>query len=509
MLKQELQHKLIQKLSPQQIQFIQLLQLSTTELEKRVEEELTQNPALDSEKNGKDDDDNNEQDIRESDRETEKERDKDEDFSSKESEEDEVETFDEPVDTDIDISDYLSDDGDDDYSYASPRDPNEENREIPVAGHTTLYESLYEQLSALKQNERERTIAEHLIGMLDEDGYLRRPLKNVAYDLTFLSNIHADEAELEKILRDIQSFDPPGIAARNLQECLLIQLDAKEDQEDEDIQLAKKIINDHLDSLGKKHYQKILKSLKIDREKLRDVIDVITHLNPKPGEGQLSVRGQYIIPDFTVTGDNGELNISLNSRNAPELRVSKDYQQTLMGYQKSKDKEKDKKLKDQVQFIKQRLDNAKWFIEAIRQRQNTLMMTMKTIVGLQRDFFIAGDFMKLNPMILKDVADRIGMDISTVSRVVNSKYVQTDHGIYALKEFFSEGITTDEGTEVSNKEVKYVLLGMIEKENKNKPLTDERLTEMLNEKGYNIARRTVAKYREQLNIPVARLRKEL
>jgi len=491
MLKQGLSQKLLQKLSPQQIQFIQLLQLNTQELEKRVDEEITENPALETEK-----------------------------MESAEGEEPEEEKFEAESDNDFDDSDenedndyddyetgldeYIGDDGDD-YAYSGQNDPNEEKRELPMANVNTLYDVLNEQLSAVDLNEREKILAAHLIGMLEEDGYLRRPLKSIANDLAFLNQIQTDEAELEKILHIIQSFDPPGIGARSLEECLMIQLN-KMDQTHE-VQQAKKIIHHHMDDLAKKHYDKLMKSLKIERDDLKGVIDTITHLNPKPGESQINVKAQYIIPDFIVTTMDNEIQVSLNSKNAPELRVNRGYAETLKGYNESAIKSKT--LKNQVQFIKQKLDSAKWFIDAIKQRQNTLLQTMRCIVEFQKDFFLTGDIERLQPMILKDIADRIGMDISTVSRVANSKYVQTDFGIFSLKEFFSEGIQTESGDEVSNREVKEFLKEYIGKESKKRPLTDEKLTSMLNEKGYNIARRTVAKYREQLNIPVARLRKEI
>jgi RNA polymerase sigma-54 factor len=492
MLKQGLSHKLLQKLSPQQIQFIQLLQLSTVELEKRLDEEMTENPALEMEKN-----------------ETEAEQDEDkfdadEDYNTEtEGEgEDEGNDYD---DFDAEIGEYMGDDDGGDYAYTGQTDPNEEKRESPFANVNTLYDTLNEQLDAVNITEREKLLARHLIGMLEEDGYLRRALKSVANDLAFLSQVQTDEQELEKALHIIQTFDPPGIGARNLDECLTIQLNKME--QTHEVQQAKKIIHHHMDDLAKKHYDKLMKALKIERDDLKGVIDTITHLNPKPGESQINTKTQYIIPDFIVTTQDNELAVSLNSKNAPELRVNRGYQETLKGYNDSV--VKNKALKNQVQFIKQKLDSAKWFIDAIKQRQNTLLQTMKCIVEFQKDFFLTGDIEKLEPMILKDIADRIGMDISTVSRVANSKYVQTDFGIFSLKEFFSEGIQTDSGDEVSNREVKQFLKDKIGKESKKRPLTDEKLTDLLNEKGYNIARRTVAKYREQLNIPVARLRKEI
>jgi RNA polymerase sigma-54 factor len=492
MLKQGLSHKLLQKLSPQQIQFVQLLQLNTTELEKRVEEEITENPALESEAadvDGKDAADTLDENYEGA----------EEDFSGEEKEEGPDDSFQE------DLNDYMVGDDEDEYSSYQDSDPNEEYKELPFAQGNTLYDTLRDQLYSQRMTEREKELGRHLIGMLEEDGYLRRPLKNIAYDLAFLNQIETDEKELEAVLRIIQNFDPPGIGARSLEECLLLQLNRK-DQKNENVKIAKRMVKDYMEDLAKKHYEKLMKSLKIDRDKLKDVIELITHLDPKPGESQVNVKTQYIIPDFIVSSEDGDISVTLNSRNAPELRVSRSYQETLRGY---KEDAKNAQLKKQVQFIKQKLDGAKWFIEAIKQRQNTLLQTMKSIVEFQKEFFLSGDIEKLQPMILKDIADKIMMDISTVSRVANSKYVQTDFGIYPLKEFFSEGIQTDSGEEVSNKEVKSILSEMIGKESKKRPLTDEKLTDLLNERGYNIARRTVAKYREQLGIQVARLRKEI
>jgi RNA polymerase sigma-54 factor len=483
MLKQTLNQKLLQKLSPQQIQFIQLLQLNSAEIESKVEEELAENAALET---GKEDGDMDGDEL---------DMEKDMDSESVEHE-----------DTFEDLGDYLSDD-DDYHSYTPEYDKNEERREIPHASITTLYESLQEQLNAVELNPRQKLIADHLIGMIEEDGYLRRPLKNISYDMAFINNIQTDEIELEEILEIIQSLDPPGIGARDLRECLLIQL-GKKDPKNEDVQLAKTVIKSYLKELGNKHYDKLMKQLRINKSKLKIILEIITKLNPKPGESQVNTKTQYIIPDFLVTQlSDGEFQISLNAKNAPHLHVNKSFQDKIKAYVDVK--KKNKKIKEELQFIKQKLDNAKWFIEAIKQRQNTLLLTMSTIVDLQKDFFANGEFVKLKPMILKDIANRIEMDISTVSRVVSSKYVQTDFGIFPLREFFSEGIMKDDGEEVSNREVKKYLSEFIEKESKRKPLTDEKLTRLLNEKGYNIARRTVAKYREQMDIPVARLRKEL
>jgi len=490
MLKQTLSQKLLQKLSPQQIQFVQLLQLNSTEIANKVDEELAENSAL-------------EQSSQESDEEIKPDEDAilamDEEVDSSD---DDISTSDyEP-----DISEYLSDE--DNYqNYTPDYSSGEERKEIPLASYRTLYDTLLEQLQAVELNERQMKIASHLIGMIEEDGYLRRPLKSISYDLAFINNLQTNENELEEILLIIQTLDPPGIAARDLRECLLIQLNRKEEQSDE-IKLARKIVTYYLNELANKHYDKLIKNLEINKDYLKKIIDIITKLNPKPGESQVNFKSQYIIPDFIVTQiSESDFDISLNSNNSPQLRINKEFQEKLEGY--NEQKKKSKKLKDELQFIKQKLDNAKWFIEAIKQRQQTLLMTMSTIVEYQKDFFITGDYTKLKPMILKDIADRISMDISTVSRVVSSKYVQTDLGIYPLREFFSEGIMKDDGNEVSNREVKRILSDLISAESKKRPLTDEKLTELLNEKGYNIARRTVAKYREQLNLAVARLRKEL
>ena len=506
MLKQGLSQKLLQKLSPQQIQFIQLLQLNTTELEKRVDEELTENPALENDKteNGETEagDDIDNFNLEDGDIASKADEDVDDNEFDGDAEIESI-NYDDDYD-EMDISQYMGDD-DSDYAYSGQVDPDDDKREIPFANTSTLFESLTEQLDAMRLDEREKELAKHLIGMLEEDGYLRRPLKNIAYDLAFLNQLQTTEQELEKILRVIQNLDPPGIGARSLEECLMIQLNKK--VQTPEVLIAKKVLHEHMDDLAKKHYERLMKSLKIDRDQLKDVIEVITHLNPKPGEAQTSVKTQYIIPDFIVTQDEGELQVMLNSKNTPELKISREYHDALKGYQESS--VKSKAQKNQVQFIKQKLDSAKWFIDAIKQRQNTLLQTMRSIVELQKDFFLTGDIEKQQPMILKDIADRVNMDISTVSRVANSKYVQTDYGIFSLKDFFSEGIQTESGEEVSNKEVKQILKDYIDNESKKRPLTDEKLTDLLNEKGYNIARRTVAKYREQMNIPVARLRKEI
>lgn len=479
-----LSQSLQQKLSPQQIQFIKLLQVPTAELEARIEEELEINPALEE---------------------------------GEEQESPEEETFEQAEefpetntkDDDIDIKDYL---GDDEYSgYKMQGDGDEDDdREMPIPMANSLHEQLMAQLDFLGLDDHQYNIGKQLVGSIESDGYIRRDLDAIVNDLAFSQGIETNREEVEALLKKIQTFDPPGIAARDLQECLLLQLDRMDNGHDIDVAVAKKIITECYDEFTKKHYQKIQKKLDTeDEEFVRDAVDLIIKLNPKPGGGGSStmVKNQYIIPDFILTNNNGKLELALNSRNAPELRISRSYTEMFKAYDKS-DK-RDKKLKEAVSFVKQKLDAAKWFIDAIKQRQQTLLRTMKAIIDFQYDFFLEGDETKLKPMILKDIASMINMDISTVSRVASSKAVQTDFGIYPLKYFFSEGIATDSGEEVSSREVKQIIKEIVEKEDKAKPLSDDKLEKILNDKGYNIARRTVAKYREQLNIPVARLRKEL
>jgi RNA polymerase sigma-54 factor len=476
-----LTQSLSQKLSPQQIQFIKLLQIPTAELETRIEEELEINPALEE---GADEYDEYEsQDNFE----------EDSDQNSKSE--------------DIDLEDYLHDDYSGYKMQGDGSSPDEEDREMPIATASTLLEQLEMQLGFLRLNEKKTLIGKQLIGSIEADGYIRRDLEAIMNDLAFSQNVETDLEELEDILRKIQSFDPPGIAARNLQECLVLQLERRVD-ENPYAELAIRILTDHFDDFTKKHYDKILKKLDIDEEELKEVINVIIKLNPKPGNTSSGLaRTQYLMPDFLLTNNNGKLELTLNSRNAPELRISRSYSEMIDAYDKSK--KRDKKLRETISFVKQKLDSAKWFIDAIKQRQQTLLNVMNAIIQFQYEFFLDGDESKLRPMILKDIALEISMDISTVSRVANSKSIQTEFGIFPLKYFFSEGISTDSGEDVSSREVKQVLKDMIEAENKKKPLSDDKLEKLLNQKGYNIARRTVAKYREQLNIPVARLRKEL
>ncbi len=473
-----------QKLSPQQIQFIKLLQVPTAELETRIEEELEANPALEE---GKDDD--NSLDDLEANTLDEADRDSGED--------------------DINVEDYLQDD---DYSgYKMQGDgsnPDDDDKELPIAVSSSLNEQLMAQLGYLQLNDRQHLIGMQLIGSIESDGYVRRELEAIINDLAFSQNIETTLEEIEEVLERIQEFDPPGIGARTLRECLLIQLRRK-DEFDITAHTAIRILEQCFDEFTKKHYDKIIKKLSLeDEDQLKDAVAMITKLNPKPGSSAGgAVKTQYVIPDFILANNNGKLELSLNSRNAPELKISRSYSEMLDSYSKSN--KKDKKLKETVSFVKQKLDAAKWFIDAIKQRQHTLLNTMRAIINYQYDFFLEGDESKLKPMILKDIANEISMDISTVSRVANSKSVQTEFGIYLLKYFFSEGIATESGEDVSSREVKNVLKQLIDQEDKKKPLSDDKLEKLLKGKGYNIARRTVAKYREQLNLPVARLRKEL
>jgi len=506
-LKQELSQKLFQKLSPQQIQFIKLLQLNTQDFEEKVGQELLDNPALENLEGVDEAIDYRVNDDRHNDDQKEKPE-----SSTEESgpEEPIIDNAYDDYGQDINVDELLRASGDDDYgSFRMGEDySNEEHREMPLAAQSTFHEYLYEQARAIFED-RELELVYHLIGSIEDDGYLRRELRSIVNDLAFNENVTATEAQLERLLIKIQNFDPPGIAARDLQECLLLQLYKKDYGDNPAIDLAEKLLSEQFDAFTKKHYDKIKKSLKINDEQLKAAMGEILKLNPKPGEtGSISGKTQYIVPDFTVINDDGVLQVRLNGRNAPELRLSASYIETLKAYENSPHKEK--QLRDAVQYIKQKVDGARWFIDSVKQRQNTLMKTMQAIVQRQHEFFIeSGDETKLKPMILKDIATQVELDISTISRVANSKYVETDFGIIPLKFFFSEGLTNDDGEEVSNREIKKILSNAIGQEDKIKPLTDEALMDLLKEKGYNIARRTVAKYREQLGIPVARLRKEL
>ena len=500
-LSQSLQQKLLQKLSPQQIQLMKLLQVPTASLEVRIKEELEENPALEL------DEDKHEEGADEI---------KDE-FSEPEDEYSELDGGEDEYDN-IDVSEYVHD-GDDEVADYKLRDDNypeeDEGRQLPFKTESSFYEVLINQLGLLKLDEREHTIAEQIVGSIDEDGYLRRETAAIVDDLAFRQNIMSTEEEVEALIRRIQHFDPPGVAARDLQECLLLQLQRQKDEAKQPegrlqmIDTAMKAISKYFDEFTKKHYEKIQRGLNLDDDQLREVMQLIIRLNPKPGGhvGESNKAENYVVPDFFIINNGGKLELTLNSRNAPELRISEGYRDMLKEYDRGA--KKDKRQKEAVLFIKQKIDAAKWFIDAIKQRQHTLLSTMNAIMEHQYNFFLTGDETELKPMILKDIAEKTGLDISTVSRVANSKFVQTEFGTYRLKFFFSESLSTDSGEEVSTREVKKILSNLIEGEDKKRPLSDERLTELLQEKGYNIARRTVAKYREQLNIPVARLRKEL
>lgn len=491
-LSQSLQQKLLQKLSPQQIQLMKLLQVPTAILEERIKEEMEENPALEQGEEGHDDE-----------FEPEVADDTKEDDFEKDGSEDDYDQ--------IDISDYVHE-GDDEVGDYRLKDDNypeaDENRTIPHKVETSFIELMMQQLGMLTISDEKKRVAEQLIGSLDDDGYLRREIGAIIDDLAFRQNIETDEEELSDLLLQIQQFDPPGVGARNLQECLILQLERKMDQ-GQPVELALKVLEKYFDEFTKKHYEKIQRGLGIDDDELREVIQQIVKLNPKPGgnAGDENKNNNYVIPDFFIVNNNGRLELTLNSKNAPDLRISEGYRDMLKDYDKGS--KKDKRQKEAVLFIKQKIDSAKWFIDAIKQRQNTLLNTMEAIMNYQKEFFLSGDETDLRPMILKDIAELTNLDISTVSRVANSKFVQTEFGTYRLKFFFSESLQTDSGEEVSTREVKKILTDLIEEESKKHPHSDERLTEMLQEKGYNIARRTVAKYREQLNIPVARLRKIL
>ena len=492
-LHQSLQHKLLQKLSPQQIQLMKLLQVPTAILDERIKEEMEENPALEQVEEGHEDEFEGKDEFEDA---------KDDEFESEGS----ADEYD-----NIDISEYVQD-GDDDIGDYKLRDENypekDDGRVIPHKVETSFMELMQQQLGMLNLNDHEKKIAIHLVGSLDDDGYLRRDIPSIIDDLAFRQNIDTNEEEISDLVLQIQQFDPPGVGARNLQECLLLQLERKTDKS-KIIENAIKVLDKYFDEFTKKHYEKIQRGLNLSDEELREIIAQIVKLNPKPGGivGDTNKGENYVIPDFFITNNNGKLELTLNSKNAPDLRISEGYRDMLKDYDKGS--KKDKRQKEAVIFIKQKIDSAKWFIDAIIQRQNTLLNTMEAIMNYQHEFFLTGDDTELRPMILKDIAERTNLDISTVSRVANSKFVQTEFGTYRLKFFFSESLQTDSGEEVSTREVKKILMDIIEAESKKHPYSDEKLTDMLQEKGYNIARRTVAKYREQLNIPVARLRKIL
>ena len=485
MLRQKLQQKLLQKLSPQQIQMIKLLEVPTLQIEERIKKELEENPALE-------------------------EGTEDEEVASGAEEEDQFEEEDADHE-EFTIDDYIEEDDIPEYRLQVKNTSKDEERrsEIPFSVGFSFHEHLESQLGLRNLTEKQKILGEYIIGNIDEDGYLRRELANIVDDLAFLQNIDTTEEELEEVLKIIQDLEPSGVGARTLKESLLLQIE-KRDKTQPSTQLAHLILDSYFEEFSKRHYDKIIARLNIGENELKEAIDEVLKLNPKPGgvyNDPFSKSSQPIIPDFILELTEDGFDLHLNSRNLPELRLSSAYNEMLQSY--SRDKSQKKEMRDAVQFVKQKIDSAKWFIDAIKQRQNTLLLTMNAILEYQKEYFIDGDETRLRPMILKDVAEMTGFDISTVSRVANSKFIQTHFGILPLKYFFSEGLQTDTGEEVSTREIKRILQDCIDNEKKRKPLTDERLTEILQEKGYQIARRTVAKYREQLNIPVARLRKEI
>ena len=484
MLKQSLHYKLLQKLSPQQIQLMKLIQLPTQAFEQKLKQELEENPALDNGKENIDDFEDNQNDEYD-------------------------DSGNENISTDdINIDEYLSDDEIPNYkTQANNYSSDDEDKHIPYASGTSFTQHLKTQINTYRLTEDEETITDFLIGSIDDSGYLRRDLVDVLDDLAFTQNIFTSIEELERLLHLVQQLDPAGVGARSLKECLILQLKRK--VEKPSVLLAINILENSFEHFAKKHYKKLLQKFHISEEQLKEAIQQIEKLNPKPGGSYIGNNkiAEQIVPDFTIKIIEGELELSLNSRNAPELHVSREYNDLLHGYKDSK--EKSKSQKEAVQFIKQKLDSAKWFIDAIKQRQQTLLLNMNAIMHHQREYFLTGDERKLKPMILKDIADVIDMDVSTVSRVANSKYVNTPYGTKLIKEFFSESMKNDQGEDVSTREIKNILETVISNENKKKPLTDDKLSVLLKEKGYPIARRTVAKYREQLDIPVARLRKKI
>jgi len=486
MLKQHLQFKLSQKLSPQQIQLMKLIQLPTQAFEQRLKQELEENPALEG---GKEESDDFEDEFADP-------------YESQETDNETIST------DDINIDDYLSDDEIPDYrTRANNYSADDEEKNVPYASGISFNQYLLNQLNTSYLSDEEWSIAEFLVGSVDESGYIRRPLSDILDDLAFTQNIYTEEKTIKKVLDIIQKLDPPGVAARSLEECLIIQLKRKETSPN--IELAISILEKSFEQFTKKHYKKLLQKHNISEEQLKGAISEIEKLNPKPG-GSYSGNNrmvEHVVPDFSIRIVEGELELSLNGRNAPELHVSKEYSNMLKGYRDAK--KKSKTQKDTVLFIKQKLDAAKWFIDAIRQRQQTLFVTMNAIMHYQSEYFLTGDERNLRPMILKDIADEINMDVSTVSRVANSKYVDTPYGTKLIKQYFSESMKNDQGEDVSTKEIKKILETVIGEESKKKPLTDDKLATILKEKGYPIARRTVAKYREQLDIPVARLRKQI
>ena len=475
-MKQFLKLKLSQKLSPQQIQLMKLIQLPTLDFEQKIQREIEENPALEQGQNSSDENNDEGQD----------------DYSDSD---------------DLNIDDYINYDDTPSYKLSSNNSGNQEDKNIPFASGISFTQHLLTQLKPISLSEKKMKIAEFLVGSIDESGYIRLDTEEIIDDLAFTQNLIVSNDELEEVLKIVQEFDPPGVGALSLQNCLILQLKRKKSSVS--IDLAIEIIENSFEQFSKKHFEKLMNKYSINEEQLKGVITIISKLNPKPG-GSYSGGGkpiEQVIPDFKISIENNELILELNYRNSPTLNISRDYDEMLRGYKLEKNKSKSQR--EAIQFIKQKLDSAKWFIDAVKQRQQTLFITMQAIMNYQKEYFITGDERKIKPMILKDIANEIEMDISTISRVANSKYVDTPYGTKLLKEFFSESMKTTSGEEISTIEIKKILEKIISNENKRKPETDEKLVKLLNEKGYKIARRTVAKYREQLNIPVARLRKEI
>ena len=475
-MKQFLKLKLSQKLSPQQIQLMKLIQLPTLDFEQKIQREIEENPALEQGQNSADENNEEGQD----------------DYSDSD---------------DLNIDDYINYDDTPSYKLSSNNSGNQEDKNIPFASGISFTQHLLTQLKPISLSEKKMKIAEFLVGSIDESGYIRLDIEEIIDDLAFTQNLIVSNDELKEILKIVQEFDPPGVGALSLQNCLILQLKRKKSSVS--IDLAIEIIENSFEQFSKKHFEKLMNKYSINEEQLKEVITIISKLNPKPG-GSYSGGGkpiEQVIPDFKISIENNELILDLNYRNSPTLNISRDYDEMLKGYKLEKNKSKSQR--EAIQFIKQKLDSAKWFIDAVKQRQQTLFITMQAIMNYQKEYFITGDERKIKPMILKDIANEIEMDISTISRVANSKYVDTPYGTKLLKEFFSESMKTTSGEEISTIEIKKILEKIISNENKRKPETDEKLVKLLNEKGYKIARRTVAKYREQLNIPVARLRKEI
>jgi len=500
-LRQSQHLRLQQKLSPQQIQLMKLIQLPIMALEQRIKEELELNPALEEEGDSPDTEEdfmNEESSVDDVDTETDKDT---IDVDERDGEEITLQN------DDISFEDYVDEDEFADFKYQINNNGKDNDlKETPVRELTDFHDLLEEQLGMLDVHDGKYLIGLYLIGCIDDDGYIRRDTHSLVDDLAFTQNIITNDAEVEEMIKLLQSLDPPGIAARSLQECLLLQLE-RNPHKTKEIHYAMDVVRDCMEEFSKKHYDKIAKKIDVSEEDLKDILHEITKLNPKPGStsGQSSQNIQEVIPDFVITSNDGELELSLTSRNMPDLKVSADYLEMLTRYNKAKDKSS----KEAAGFIRNKVENAQWFIEALFQRRQTMLIAMNAIMKQQSEYFLTGDETKLKPMILKDIAEKVGLDISTVSRVANSKYVTTPFGTFPLKFFFSESLSTDSGEEVSSREVKKILSDFIGAEDKRKPLTDDALCTILKEKGYNIARRTIAKYREQLDIPVARMRKEI